>query len=116
MIRESLRELITLRLLGLVAASGRTLCVCAAFVSLIDDDEIPTLLPDALANIVLFGVVQRGNYLRGALPRIHELLLVHGREDDVEWFTEPPQKFVLPLNREWSGTQHKNALDRFPEL
>ena len=54
---QTLGELITLRAFNFVLASRRALRVGAAFVRFVDDDEVPPLLPYALADIVLFGVV-----------------------------------------------------------
>ena len=83
-------KLVATGLLHLVAATGRRLGVGAALVRFVDDDEIPALLPDALADVVLLGVVQRCDDLRRTLPRVDELLLVNRREDDLERFAEPP--------------------------
>ena len=100
---QPLGQLVALGLLDLVAAPGTALGVGAALVGLVDDDEVPALLPNALADIVLLGVVERGDDLRRALPGVDELLLVDGREDDVERFAKPAEQFVLPLDRQRRG-------------
>jgi len=87
-----------------------------ALVSLVHHNEIPTLLPHALANIVLLRVVDGRDDLRGALPWVRKLLLVDGGEDDVERFAEPTEHLILPLNRERSGAEDQHPLDRFPQL
>ena len=53
-----------------LTAGADALRVGAAFVRFVDDDQVPALLPDALADIVLFRVVQRGDDLRFPLPEI----------------------------------------------
>ena len=65
----------------------------------VDDDEIPSLLPDALPDVVLLRVIQGSDDLRGPLPGIDELLLIHRGEDDVERLSEPFEEFILPLDR-----------------
>ena len=100
---QPLGDLVSLGLFRFVAAPGTALGVGAALVRLVDDDEIPPLAPDPLAHIVLLGVVERGNDLRGAVPGIDELLLIDGREDDVERLAEPAEQFVLPLDGERRG-------------
>jgi hypothetical protein len=45
-------------------------------VGFVNDDEVPTLLPDALSYVLLFGVVEGGDYERFPLPEVDELLLV----------------------------------------
>src|SRR5690606_24911814 len=62
-LRELLCELVPLRAVHLVAASRSALRVGAAFVSLVDDDEVPALLPDPLSDVVLLGVVYGGDDL-----------------------------------------------------
>jgi hypothetical protein len=47
-----LGELVTLGLLRLVAAARCALRVRAALVGFVNDDEVPPLLPDALADVV----------------------------------------------------------------
>ena len=79
---------------------------------LIDDDQIPVLLPDALADFVLLGVVQRGDDLGAPLPGIDKLLLVNGGKDDVERLAEPALHFVLPLDRQRRRAQDQHTLDR----
>ena len=54
---QALGELISLRAFDFVLASGRALRVGAALVGFVDDDEVPPLLPYALADIILLGVV-----------------------------------------------------------
>ena len=97
---EMFGELVTLGLGDFIAASGRALGVGAALVRLVDDDQIPPLLPDALAHVVLFGIVKRGDDLVGTLPGIRKLLLVHRCENHIERLAEPAKHFVLPLNRQ----------------
>jgi hypothetical protein len=52
------REVAPLGLIDLVAAARRALRVGTALVRLINDHEVPTLLPDALPHIILFGVIE----------------------------------------------------------
>ena len=111
-----LGELVTLGLLRLVAARGDVLGVGAALVGLVNDDEVPALLPDALADVVLLGVVNGGDDLVGPLPGIGELLLVHGREDDVERLAEPAQHFVLPLDRQRRRAEDEDAVNGLAEF
>src|SRR5688572_4539796 len=101
--RQPFRKLIAARFLHLVAAPTGSLCVCAAFVRLVNDYEVPTLLPDPLTNIVLLRVVQRCDNLRLSLPRVYELLLIVARMDDLETFTEETQELVLPLDGQRCG-------------
>ena len=83
---------------------------------LVNDDQIPTLLPDALAHVVLLGVVNRGDDLVGPLPGIGELLLVHRRENDVERLAKPAEHFVLPLDRQRRRAKDEDALNGLAEL
>src|SRR5262249_17834185 len=99
-----------------VTTAGGALRVGATLVRLVDDDEVPPLLPDALPHVLLLRVVEGGDHLCGALPRIDELLLVDCGEDDVEWLPEPTQELVLPLDRERGRAQNENPLDRLAEL
>ena len=100
----------------LVAAPGTALRVRAALVRLVDDDEVPSFAQNALSDIVLFGVVERGDDLRRAMPGIDELLLIDGREDDVERFAEPAEQFVLPLDRQRRGAEDQHPVDGLAEL
>jgi hypothetical protein len=102
--------------LGKLVAAHLGLCVRRALVRLVDDDEVPALLPDAFAHIILLGIVEGRDHLVRALPGINELLLVHGGEDDVERLPEPAQQFVLPLDGQRCGTEDQDALDRLPQL
>ena len=98
--REMFDEFVALSALNGIFACGRFLCVGAAFVRFVHDEQIPSLLPDTLAHLVLLGVIHRSNDLVGTLPGIRELLLVNGGENDVERLAKPTEHFVLPLNRE----------------
>jgi hypothetical protein len=80
-------------------------------VCLVDDDEIPSFAQDALADVVLLGVVERSNNLGRAVPGVYELLLIDGREDDVERLAEPAEQFVLPLDRQRCGAQNQYPVD-----
>jgi len=113
---EPLGELVAPSLPDLVLSTARPLGVRAALVSLVDDHEVPSLLPDPLANVVLLGVVQGGDDLRLALPEVEELLLVVARVDDLEALAEEADQLVLPLNRERRWDKDEHALDRLAEL
>src|SRR5216684_1570980 len=104
-------ELVATGLFNLVAATRGSFGVGAAFVCLIYDHQVPALLPDSLADILLLGIVQRRNHLCGTLPRVYELLLVNRRKDDLERFAEPPQQLVLPLDCQRCGAQYQYALN-----
>jgi hypothetical protein len=54
--------------------------------------------------------------LRGALPWIDQLLLVHGRKNDLERLVKPAQQFVLPLDGQRRGAEDQDAINRLPEL
>ena len=95
------------------AARGRA---GGALVGLVDDDEVPPLLPDTLAHVVLLGVVERGDDLGVSLPGVDELLLVDGGEDDVERLAEPAEQFVLPLDRQRGRAEDQDAIDGLAEL
>jgi hypothetical protein len=85
-------------------------------VGLVDNDQIPVLLPDPLADVILLGVVKGGDDLIASFPRVRQLLPVDGREDDVECLTEPALHFVLPLDRQRGGAQDQDAINRFAQL
>ena len=51
-----------------------------------------------------------------AVPGIDELLLIDGREDDVERFAKPAEQFVLPLDRQRRRAQDQHAVDGLAEL
>src|ERR1700730_13091225 len=87
---QALHQLVTSRFLDFIAAAGRTLCIGTALVSFVNDNQIPALLPEAFADILLLGIVQRRDYLCGTLPRVYKLLLVNGGENDLELFAETP--------------------------
>lgn len=70
---------------------------------LVDDDQVPARLPDALPHAVLLGVVDRGDDLGLALPEVEKLLLVVPGMDDLERLAEEPEKLVLPLNGQRAG-------------
>jgi len=70
----------------------------------VDDNEIPSLLPDTLAHVFLFGVIDGSDDLRRPLPWIGQLLLVNCRKDYVERLPKPSEHLILPLNSERSGT------------
>src|SRR5438552_14130925 len=97
---QLLGDLVSLGLFDLVAAPGTALRVRAALVRLVDDDEVPSFAQNALSHIVLFGIVERGDDLPRAVPGVDELLLIDGREDDVERFAKPAEQLVLPLDRQ----------------
>ena len=90
--------------------------VGAALVGLVDDDEVPSLLPDPLAHVVLLGVVHRGDDLVAAVPGVDELLLIDGREDDVERLAEPAKHLVLPLDGQRRGAENQHPVDGLAEL
>src|SRR5437879_1677745 len=73
--------------------------VGAALVRLVDDDEVPPLLPDPFPDVLLLGVVDGGDDLGVPLPGVDELLLVDGRKHHRELFAEPTLELVLPLDR-----------------
>lgn len=54
--------------------------------------------------------------MRGTLPRVDQLLLIHGGKNNLEWLVEPPQQFVLPLDGQRRRAEDKDAINRFPEL
>src|SRR5438128_2333573 len=83
-------KLVPTGLLNLIASTRRTFGVGAALVRFVNDDQVPSLLPHPLADILLFGVIQRRNHLCSTLPWVYELLLVNRRKDDLERFAEPP--------------------------
>ncbi len=87
-----------------------------ALVGLVDDDQVPVLLPDPLADVILLGVVEGGDDLVASLPGVRQLLLVDGREDDVERLAEPALHFVLPLDRQRRRAQDQDAVNRLAEL
>ena len=113
---QVLGKLESLGLLDFVAAARVSLGVGAALVGLVDDDQVPLLLPDSLAHFIPLGVVHGRYDLGGPLPRVYELLLVHGREDDLELLAEPPLHFVLPLDRQRSRAEDEDPLDGAAEL
>ena len=53
---------------------------------------------------------------RRAVPGVDELLLIDGREDDVERLAEPAEQFVLPLDRQRRGAEDQHAVDGLAEL
>ena len=116
LLREPFGELIPLRPLHFVAPAGRPLRVRAALVRLVDDDQVPVLAPDALADAVLLGVVDRGDHLRLALPQVEQLLLVVRGMDYLERLAEETQQLVLPLEGERGRDQDEAAVDRLPQL
>src|ERR1039458_3698703 len=81
-------ELVTLGLIDLITPARRALRVGAALVRFINDDEVPTLLPDALPHIILFGVVEGGDHERFPLPEVDELLLVVAGMNDLKRLAE----------------------------
>src|SRR5262245_36516349 len=97
---EMFGELVTLCLLGFVTTPGRAFGVRAALVRFVNDDQIPSLLPDALAHVVLLGVVNRGDDEVFLRPRVDKALLVTRRINRLELLAEPAKHFVLPLNRQ----------------
>ena len=86
---KTLRQLIAACLLNLLTAARGSLRISAALVGFVYDDQIPPLLPNPLAYIFLFCVIKRRDDLCSSLPGIHELLLINGRKDHLEWFAEP---------------------------
>ena len=100
---QTLGKLVALGLLRLVASAGAALGVGAALMRLVDDDQVPAFAPDAFADVVLLGVVERGDDLRGTVPGVDELVVVHGREEDVERLAEPAEQLVLPLDGKRGG-------------
>ena len=113
---QTLRQLVSLRLLRLVPSAGAALRVGAALVRLVDDDQVPSLVPNPLANVVLLGVVERGDDLRGAMPGVDQLVLVNGGENDVKRLAKPAEHFVLPLDRQRGGAEDKHPVDGLAEL
>src|SRR5258708_5397603 len=91
-------ELVALGLIDLVTPASRALCVGAAFVRLINDDEVPTLLPDSLSYIILFRVVKGCDHERFPLPEVDELLLVVARMNDLKRLAKEAHHLVLPLD------------------
>jgi hypothetical protein len=90
---ESLRELIPLRLFDLVTTAARSLGIGTALVRLIDDDQVPLLLPYPLAHIILLGIVERDDDLGLALPEIQKLLLVVPGVNNLKALAEKPQEY-----------------------
>ena len=81
---------------------------------LVNNNQIPPLLTNPLADLFLFCIIERSNNLCGPLPRIHKLLLVNSREDDLEWFTELLQQAGLrPAEHLLIMTLPSSYLDRF---
>ena len=113
---EPLRELVSLRSLDLVPPCGRVLRVGAALVSLVEDDEVPPLLPDPFPYVVLLGVVDGRDDLGFPLPKIQELMLVVRRVDDLERLVEKAEQLVLPLNGQRGRDEDEAPVDGLPEL
>jgi hypothetical protein len=61
---QLLGELVALGFFGLGIAPRLGLRIGRALVRFVDDDQVPALLPDPLANVVLFGVVKRSERQR----------------------------------------------------
>ena len=70
LVGQALRELVALRAFHFVTAPGGSLGVGAALVGFVNDDEIPSLLPNPLPHRVLLGVVDGRDHLRFALPKV----------------------------------------------
>ena len=51
-----------------------------------------------------------------AVPGVDELLLIDGREDDVERLAEPAEQLVLPLDRQRRRAEDQHAVDGLAEL
>ena len=85
---EAVRSLIALGLLHLIAAAARTFRICAALVSLVDDDEVPSLLPYTFTHVVLLRIVVRADHLRLALQQVQKLLLIVAGMDDLKGLTK----------------------------
>ena len=106
---EPLGELVALRALDIVAAAGRALRVRAALVGLVDDDQVPTLLPDALPHAVLLGVVDRGDDPGLALPEVEKLVLVVPGVQSILGLAARRSapavagRVTAPLTKEWIG-------------
>ena len=79
------------------------LCVGAALVGFVDNDEVPPLLPDAFSDIILLGVVDGRDDLGFSLPQIKKLLLVVCRVNDLERLIERSE--ATRLATEWSTGQ-----------
>ena len=99
-----------------VTAAGRSLGVRTALVGLVDDDQVPALLPDALPYFLLLCVVDRRDDLGLALPEIEKLLLVVRGVDDLERLAEEAQQLVLPLKGQRRWHQDQTAVDGLAEL
>ena len=109
-------ELVPLRALDFVATAHRTLRVGAALVGLVDDDEVPSLLPHPLAHAILFGVVDGRDDLRFPLPQVQELLLIVRGVNDLERLVEEPEQLVLPLDGQWCRDKNQAAVNGFSKL
>src|ERR1039458_6290959 len=108
-------ELVALGLIDLVTPARRALRVGAALVRFVNDDEVPTLLPDALSYIILFGVVEGGDYKRFPLPEVDELLLVVAGMNDLKRLAEEAHHLVLPLDGQRSRHHDEAAFNRSEE-
>jgi hypothetical protein len=108
---ESFGQLVAFCFFYLVTAFRCALSVGTTLVRLVNDDDVPALLPDPLPHVVLLGIVDGTNHLGVTLPGIHQLLLVDRRKNEVERFPEPAEHFVLPLDRQRCRTENQNALD-----
>src|SRR5215510_2913693 len=108
---QPLSELVAPGLLDLVTPAARALGVGAALVGLVDDHEIPALLPDALPHVFLLGIVKRRDDVRLALPEVQQLLLVVAGMNDLEALAEESQKLILPLDGQWCRYDDEHALD-----
>ena len=73
-------------------------------------------MPDTLAHIILFGVVNGSDDLCRPLPWIGQLLLVDSGKNNIERLAEPAEHLVLPLYGERRGAQDKNALNRLAKF
>ncbi|MDZ7379711.1 MAG: hypothetical protein ONB06_10260, partial [candidate division KSB1 bacterium] len=103
-------QLVALRLRHFSAASCRGFCIGRALVRFIDHHQVPALLPDALAHIVLLGVVAGGDDLCRALPGVGEPLLVHRGKDAVARLPKPAQDVVVGLECEGRGAEDGDAV------
>lgn len=70
---QPLGQLVAPGLFDIVGSAGAALGVGRAFVGLVNDNQVPALLPNPFAYFRLLGVVQRGNdlvlrYLARNLP------------------------------------------------
>src|SRR5579859_3378740 len=107
-ISQLLSELIAFGLIDFIAAASRAFGIRATLVRLVNNHQVPMLLPYPLAHVILLRVIEGRDDLRFPLPKVDELLLVVACVNDLKGLAEEPQEFVLPLDRQRRWHQNEN--------